>query len=153
MSIIHSIFGGESVEKGPRSSPDKTLLLRELQPVMGEGLSVRHVFAHFHNLNLRVLIEDLRRGQITRGDWTSATDLCPVAHGLANGRSVGVLRNLSQAVDQPRACRRVAEEMGAPARFIEDFIFSWDSGTMSHEWLIDHLEAIWRERQADADAV
>jgi hypothetical protein len=151
--IQEFIFGGERSDKRSGSSPNKTLLLEEMQPDMTRGLLVREVFVHFQNLNLRVLIEDLRRGQVTRGSWAFADDLCPVAHGLGSGQAVSVLRYLSQAVDLPRACRRAAEEMGVPPRFIERFILSWDGGGMSREWLLDQLEDIWYERQADADAV
>lgn len=152
--IFPSIFGGERAEKNFRSAPDKTLILHEVQPEMGRGLMVRQVFAHFQNLNLRVLIEDLRRGQVTRGNWSFlAEDLCPVAHGMPSGRAVNVLHYLCQAVDLPRACRHAAQEMGVPARFVERFVLSWDAGGMSQEWLLDQLEAIWAERRADADAV
>jgi hypothetical protein len=152
--MIHpSIFGGERSERTQRSSPDKTLILREVRPDMGRGVTVRLVFSHFQNLNLRVLIEDLRRGRVTRGNWTFGDDLCPVAHGMPNGQTVSVLRYLSQAVDLPRACRQAAEEMGVPPRFIERFVLSWDTGTMSQEWLLEQLIAIWEERQADADLV
>jgi hypothetical protein len=152
--MIHqSIFGGERSDRKSGSSPNKTLVLREVQPDMGRGVAVREVFARFQNLNLRVLIEDLRRGQVTHGNWAFADDLCPVAHGMASGHAVSVLRYLSQAVDLPRACRLAAEEMGVPPRFIERFVLSWDGGAMSQEWLLDQLEAIWAERQDDADVV
>jgi hypothetical protein len=63
------------------------------------------------------------------------------------------LRYLSQAVDLPRACRQAAQEIGVPARFLERFVLSWDTGGMSEEWLLAQLEEIWHERQADADVV
>jgi hypothetical protein len=151
--IQPAIFGGEASDKKVRCSPDMTLLFHELQPEIGRALTVRQVFAHFQNLNLRVLIEDLQRGQVTRGNWSFGVDLCPVSHGLASGQAVGLLRYMNQAIDLPRACRQAAQEMGAPASFIEDFILCWDTGTMSREWLIHQLEAIWVERQRDADAV
>jgi hypothetical protein len=124
-----------------------------MQPDVGGGLTARQVFSHFQNLNLRVLIDNLRFGQVTRGNWSFADDLCPVAHGMPTGHSVGLLRYLSQAVDLPRACYQAAEETGVPSRFIERFVLSWDSGAMSPEWLLGQLEAIWAERLADADAV
>lgn len=151
--IFPSIFGGERAERTFRSSPDKTLLLREVQPDVAHSLSVRQVFMRFQNLNLRVLIEDLRRGTVNRGNWSFGDELCPVAHGVADGRTVGVLHYLSQAVDLPRACRHAAEDLGVPPRFIERFVLGWDGGAMSQEWLLDQLEAIWSERQADADIV
>ena len=147
------VFRGEGAGKKPDSSPARTLILPEVQPDAGRGLTVRQVFAHFQNLNLRVLIEDLRRGQVARGSWSFADDLCPVAHGMPSGHTVGVLRYLSQAVDLPRACRQAAEETGVPPRFIERFVVTWDSGAMSPEWLLGQLEAIWVERLEDAEAV
>ena len=151
--ILPSILGGARAEKTLRSSPDKTLLLREVQPELGRGLWVRQVFMRFQNLNLRVLIEDLRHGTISRGNWSFGDDLCPLAHGLPNGHTVGVLRYLSQAVDLPRACRHAAEDLGVPPRFIERFVLGWDDGGMSQQWLLDQLEAIWSERLADAEVV
>jgi hypothetical protein len=152
--MIHqSIFGGERSDRRSGSSPDKTLILREVQPEMGRGLLVRSVFTHFQNLNLRVLIEDLRRGQVARGNWSFADDLCPMAHGMPSGQTVSMLRYVSQAVDLPRACRLAAEEMGVPPRFLERFVLSWDGGGMSEDWLLDQLEDIWHERQTDADVV
>jgi len=152
--MIHPyIFGGERSEKRFRSSPSRTLVLDEVRPELGRGLMVRQVFSHFQNLNLRVLIEDLRRGLVTRGNWSFEDDLCPVAHGLTSGATVKVLRYLSQAVDLPRACQRAAQEMGVPPRFLERFVLSWDTGGISQEWLLEQLEGIWSERQADADAV
>jgi hypothetical protein len=148
-----SAFGREGSGKNLRPSSSKTFVLPEVQPEVGRGLTVRQVFAHFQNLNLRVLIDDLRRGHVTRGNWSFAGDLCPVAHGLPGGRAVGLLRYLSQAVDLPRACRQAAQETGVPARLIERFVLSWDGGAMSPEWLLDQLEAIWAERLADADVV
>jgi hypothetical protein len=152
--MIHpSVFGGQGPARDPRPSPSAAFVLPEVQPEAGRGLAVRQVFAHFQNLNLRVLIDDLRRGQVTRGNWSFADDLCPVAHGLPSGQAVTALRYLSQAVDLPRACRQAAQETGVPARYIERFVLSWDGGAMSPEWLLGQLEALWAERQADADAV
>src|SRR5438105_69103 len=125
--MLHpSIFGGTRFEKNPRASPDKTFLLRDIVPEAGGSQTVSQVFAHFQNLNLRVLIEDLRRGQVTRGNWSFANDLCPLSHGMPNGQAISVLAYLSQAVDLPRACRRAALDMGVPSRFIERFVQSWD---------------------------
>ncbi|MBM4073009.1 MAG: hypothetical protein FJ271_29405 [Planctomycetes bacterium] len=151
--LLSSILGGDRAEKTFRTSAEKTLLLREVQPDISHGLSVRQVFMRFQNLNLRVLIEDLRRGMVNRGNWSFGDELCPVAHGVVDGRTVGVLHYLNQAVDLPRACRHAAEDLGVPPRFIERFVLGWDGGAMSREWLLDQLEAIWSERRSDADAV
>ena len=116
-------------------------------------LEVREIFARFQNLNLRVLIEGLRRGQVAGGDWGFADNLCPVAHGLAGGQSVSVLRYLSQAVDLPRACQSAAADLGVPPGYVERFVAIWDTGGLSREWLLEKLEAIWMERYEDADAM
>ncbi len=150
--IEQSIFGGSGTERQAVSPPNRILLVN-VPPAMGRSLAVQEIFAHFQNLNLRVLTEDLRRGRVTRGDWGFANDLCPVAHGLAGGQRVSMLRYLSQAVDLPRACRSAADELGVSPRTIERFVANWDAGGMSHEWLLDELEAIWSERQEDADAM
>lgn len=144
--------GGGGAERQP-GSPNQTLVLLHVQPAIGRKLPVQEIFARFQNLNLRALVEDLRRGQVTRGDWGFAENLCPIAHGLAGGQSVGLLRYLSQAVDLPRACRSAADELGMPPGAIERFVAIWDAGDMSHEWLLNELEAIWSERQDDADAM
>jgi hypothetical protein len=49
---------------------------------------IRQLFGRFHNLNLAVLREDLRRGWAIRGDWASSGHLCPLAHGLSAGQIV-----------------------------------------------------------------
>jgi hypothetical protein len=152
--MIHpALFGGKSSDKDPHAPAKQTLVLPTMQRDMGQGLTVRQVFAHFQNLNLRVLMEDLRRGLVTRGNWSFVDDLCPVAHGMPTGQTVGLLRYLSQAIDLPRACRLAAQETGVPARYIERFVISWDCGDMSAEWLLAQLQMIWAERLADADAV
>lgn len=151
--LFPSIFGGDRAERAFRSSPNKTLLLDEVQPDMGRRPMVRQVFTHFQNLNLLALMEDLRQGRVTRGNWSFDKYLCPVAHGMPNGQTVSVLRCLSQSVDLPRACRLAAEEMGMPARFVERFVLSWDTGGMSQEWLLDQLAAVWAERLMDAEAM
>lgn len=46
---------------------------------------VRRVFGPFQNLNLLVLLEDLRAGRVVWGDWAFGGWLCPVAHGLPRG--------------------------------------------------------------------
>ncbi len=101
--IEQSIFGGSGTERQAVSPPNRILLVN-VPPAMGRSLAVQEI-CPFSNLNLRVLTEDLRLGRVTRGDWGFANDLCPVAHGLAGGQRVSMLRYLSQAVDLPRACR------------------------------------------------
>jgi hypothetical protein len=129
---------------------ERALRHDESRRASGLGLYVRRVFSHFQNLNLRVLIEDLRRGWITRGSWSFAGDLCPVAHGLADGQCVKRLQYISQAVDLRRACELAAQQIGAPDRTIEHLVTSWDTGSLGADWLLEQLEAIWGERLADA---
>jgi hypothetical protein len=150
--IEQAIFGGGGTER-QIGLPNKTPLLLHVHPAIGRILEVRAIFTRFQNLNLRVLIEDLRRGLVTHGEWVFADNLCPVAHGLVGGQSVSGLHYLSQAVDLPRACRSAADELGVPPGSVERFVAIWDAGGMSHEWLLDKLEAIWWERQEDADAM
>ena len=138
--------------KKTESDPGIRRMLQEeyLASDPSAGLVVRRVFQHFQNLNLRVLIEDLRRDQTSRGNWSFDRYLCPVSHGISSGQKVGLLCFISQAVDLRRACQLAAEDLGAPAKEIERFVESWDNGSMSPRWLIGHLEAIWDERLQDA---
>jgi hypothetical protein len=152
--MIHpSIFGGEDPDKSRPVSAPRTAVLPDVPTELGRGLAVRRVFTHFQNLNLRVLIDNLQRGQVTAGNWSFADTLCPVAHGMPSGQAVGLLRYICQAVDLRRACLQAAQETGVPARHLERFVLSWDSGAMSPDWLLAELQSIWAERQADADAV
>lgn len=122
-------------------------------PVPRAASLVRLVFAHFQNLNLRVLIEDLRRGRVARDNWSFDGDLCPVAHGLADGRTVGLLRYVSQAADLKRACAMAAEQIGAPPAHVYRVVTDWDCGNLGPDWLLRQLEQLWAERVADARLV
>ncbi len=135
------------------AATEKKLLAITFSSEKFGGLVVRQVFAHFQNLNLRVLIEDLRRDQVARGNWAFDKDLCPVAHGLPDGQTVGLLRYLSQSADLKRACVRAAENIGAAPQAILRFVTDWDAGGLGPDWLLGHLEQIWIERRDDAEAV
>jgi hypothetical protein len=111
------------------------------------------VFGHFQNLNLLVLLDDLRTGRIARGAWFDGEVLCPVAHAMPEGQAVRSLQYLGQAEALGRACDYAAERMGARPRDVERFVEMWDSCGFTREWLIQQLEAMWKERLADADAV
>ncbi len=115
--------------------------------------TVFNVFGHFQNLNLLVLLDDLRAGRIARGAWFDGDSLCPVAHAMPEGQTVSDLQYLGQAEALGRACDYAAERMGARPRDVERFVEMWDSCGFTREWLIQLLETIWRERVADADAV
>jgi hypothetical protein len=115
-------------------------------------VNLRHIFERFQNLNLVFLIEDLRRNLTTVGNWESSQKLCPVAHGMPNGAAVKQLRYLSQEVDLERACEYAAGLVGADGREVIRFVEFWDSEHYAL-WLLEELEAIWRERVNDAVAV
>src|SRR5262249_42005703 len=96
---------------------------------------------------------DLRTGRAALGDWASGVRLCPVAHGLPEGQAVNVLRVLSQSVELKRACDLAARRLGADPDGVRQFVELWDEQAFDAPWLLGELEAIWRERLADADAV
>src|SRR5262245_22078255 len=83
----------------------QVLRVDEIAPEPGVALVVRRIFEHFQNLNLAALMEDLRRDQTARGNWSFDRYLCPLSHGISAGHRVGLLCYLSQAVDLHRACR------------------------------------------------
>ncbi len=112
-----------------------------------------NVFGHFQNLNLLVLLDDLRTGRIARGAWFTGESLCPVAHGMPEGQAVSALQYLGQAEALGRACDYAAERMGARPWDVERFVEMWDSDGFTREWLIQQLEAMGQERLDDADAV
>ena len=114
---------------------------------------VRQVFGPFQNLNLRALIEDLRGGHATRGDWARGTKLCPVAHGMPAGRVVADLCYLAQTAGLRRACAYAGRYLAIEPRTLARFIERWDDGHLGLDRRLGQLEALWAERQADADAV
>jgi hypothetical protein len=115
---------------------------------------IRNEFGHFHNLNLLALIEDLRRDQMAREDWTSTGKLlCPVAHGLASGQEVRQVNVLGDMANLGRACELAANSLGADVGSVIRFVRSWDDRTISTRVLLRYLEEIWGERLADAVAV
>jgi hypothetical protein len=122
-------------------------------PAFGAGWMARQLFVHFHNLNLRFLIDDLRAGRVVAGNWTFDHDLCPVAHGVADGGTVSLLQHMTQVVGLKRACERAAEHVGASPRTIYHLVTTWDAGDLGPELLLRELEAIWKERLADAEAM
>jgi hypothetical protein len=132
---------------------EKKLIIYDDMPDLGRGPIARKVFSHFQNLNLRVLIEDLRRGQTVHGAWSSDSDLCPLSHGLSSGHTIGLLRYLSQSAGLKRACALAADDLGTTPRAVERFVIGWDSGGVAPEWLLLHLERLWAERVQDADVV
>jgi len=136
-----------------RDSPAKRWFREDHVPAFGAGWMARRVFVHFQNLNLRILIDDLRAGRVASGNWTFDHDLCPVAHGVADGHTVGLLQHMSQSVGLERACAVAAEQIGASPRVIKHLVTTWDGGDLGPALLLRELEAIWRERLADAEVV
>jgi hypothetical protein len=111
------------------------------------------MFGHFQNLNLLVLLHDLRGGRAAHGAWSSGTLLCPIAHGMPLGQVVGDLQFLGQAAEPERACDYAARHLGAEPAAVFRFVQLWDANEFSPGWLVRQLEDLWRERQDDADAV
>lgn len=115
-------------------------------------VNLREIFARFQNLNLLILIQDLRRLLVTTGDWESENLLCPVAHGMPDGDTVDRLKYLSQAVNLDRACTFAAAVLGTYGEAVRRFVDLWDSSPYP-EWLLGVLEHLWQERLTDAMAM
>lgn len=115
-------------------------------------IRLREIFTRFQNLNLLILMEDLRRQFITRGDWETDHHLCPVAHGMPDGATVNRLKHMSQALNLERACAYAATVLGTSGEAVRRFVDLWDSFPYG-PWLLTVLEHIWRERLEDAEAV
>jgi hypothetical protein len=114
--------------------------------------AIRSVFDYFQNLNLLVLVEDLRQGQTARRAWYTRGQLCPVAHGLPAEQQV---REASSADLEPghlnRACIFAARILGAKPEEVVHFVECWDLDRISDNELREQLEQIWHERLADAE--
>jgi hypothetical protein len=115
--------------------------------------STREVFAYFQNLNLLVLLDDLRSNRTARGSWSSGAWLCPVAHGLSAGRQVQELRALGQAAEMGKDCFYAASGLGADPGLVSRFVRSWDEQVLGREQLLKHLEELWQERLEDAQTI
>jgi len=113
---------------------------------------IRGVFDYFQNLNLLVLVEDLRRGQTVRRAWHARGQLCPVAHGLPAEQQVREVCSADQEVGYlNRACIFAARILGAKPEEVVHFVEIWDSEKISANDLRQQLESLWNERLADAD--
>jgi hypothetical protein len=113
---------------------------------------IRGVFDYFQNLNLLVLMEDLRRGQAARKVWQSGSSLCPVAHGLPAKQQVREVCSCDQETGYlDQACIFAARLLGAKPEEVLYFVECWDSQKISDEALRKQLEALWLERLADAE--
>jgi hypothetical protein len=120
---------------------------------MAVSTHVRAIFSYFENLNLLILIEDLRASRIVRHGWSTGKLLCPIAHGLPNGDQVHELNRLGQTADVSLSCNYAAHFLGANPSAVLRFVCSWDDATLSREWLQRQLEELWIERLENALAV
>jgi hypothetical protein len=120
---------------------------------MSADPTIRGVFGHFQNLNLLVLLHDLRSGRTAHGAWSAGTRLCPVAQGMPVGQVVGDLQFLGQAAEPERACAYAARHLGADPACVYRFVELWDANAFVPWWLLRQLEDLWEERRVDADAV
>jgi hypothetical protein len=114
---------------------------------------VFNVFGHFHNLNLLVLLEDLRAGRAARHAWLNGSRLCPVAHGLPEGFQVQTLQAMGQTTDMAEGCDFAARHLGADRDAVRFFVEAWDDATLAGDALTSQLADIWHERLADAEAM
>src|SRR5262245_44685469 len=113
---------------------------------------IREVFAHFHNLNLLTLINDLRAGRVAHQAWFTGDRLCPVTHGMPAGEQVEILTIKGQSTDIHSGCWYAARHLGADRHAVTKFVREWDDRDMSPDFLLAQLEALWNERLEDADA-
>src|SRR5260370_42650515 len=113
--------------------------------------NIRDVFSYFHDLNLLVLVQDLRDNRAARAAWFSGSLLCPVAHGLPAGQQVRELSALGQAASLGVGCDYAGRHLGAHPEAIARFVRTWDEGQIRDAWLLQQLEELWMERLADGD--
>jgi hypothetical protein len=119
---------------------------------MAVAPSIRLVFGHFQNLNLLVLMQDLRDGRTARHFWLAGSDLCPVAHGLRDGEQVMELV-VAQLAELDEGCTKAAGRIGADPDAVLRFVRRWDEEALGPDWLLRQLEELWLERLEDAVAV
>jgi len=115
--------------------------------------SICEVFGHFQNLNLLVLLQDLRLDQIAMRTWSTGGQLCPIAHGLPAGQNVQSLNVVGQSAPLEHGCARAARHIGANTAAVLRFVRSWDEQVFGHDWLLQQLLALWEERLVDAVTV
>jgi hypothetical protein len=110
--------------------------------------TVRNVFTHFQNLNLIVLMDDLRAKRVARLAWITyaSGQLCPIAHGMP---SFTALRKVIESDGYNQA----GEFLGCDEKWPREFVEKWDIVVYRDEELLAELQEIYQERLADADAV
>jgi hypothetical protein len=122
----------------------------------------RPIFERFQNLNLIVLLEDLRKGQVARNSWTTkisykpiSIEICPIAHGWSKYISPEVNGKYFFTFPSDRNIKS-AEMIGVDVKNIKSFLHWWDSAKSYMEVtqeLLQLLQSILDERLADADVV
>jgi hypothetical protein len=120
---------------------------------MPVSTSIQSVFGHFQNLNLLVLLQDLRFNRLARHAWQDDPLLCPIAHGLPAGRQVQELNVMGQAADLSEGCLHAARLPGADPGAILRFVQFWDQEHINSNSLWRQLDQMWAERLADARAL
>lgn len=124
-------------------------------------LEFKGIFSRFENLNLLILMEDLRRGMVSRTFWVQpeTKNMCPIAHGskgrLKESLSIEELRLNPDASLATTNC----ELANIPLHIGEKFYRLWDdvdddnNPLMADRELLAILTDIYNERLADADVV
>jgi hypothetical protein len=115
--------------------------------------SIQSVFGHFQNLNLLILLQDLRFNRLARHAWQDGPLLCPIAHGLPAGDRVQELNVMGQAADVSEGCLHAARLLGADPDAVLRFVRFWDQEHINSNALRRQLEEMWAERLADARAL
>ncbi len=119
---------------------------------------IREIFGRFQNLNLLALLGDLRDGRTAQQNWQFSSLLCLLSHGMPAGYRVARLQLLSQESGLEQACVSAAGDLGADPCCVSWFVRFWDSDAAqgpfsAHGLLVRQLEAIWKERLEDAEAM
>lgn len=111
---------------------------------------LKNLFGRFENLNLRVLMDDVRTGNVAFEAWVYDVypkihfpKLCPVAHGW------------QQRCDTSETEDNLFAAAGVPRWLGSRFIEWWDNESKDETkpFLLVALRELWDERLADAEAV
>ncbi len=119
----------------------------------------RGIFERFQNLNLLVLIEDIKNGNVARGTWSQYiypddATMCPLMHGFQNSCNNRFSPRLKEDNTSLEDWMAAKDALGMPyATEIMEFTAWWDSGGSKTNRLLKLLHSILQERMIDADAV